>query len=257
MLDNRQLRELFHFCFLQALLKISPADLYVLKGGVNLRFFFNSPRYSEDMDLDALAGNPATLKKNGYKVIADAAFARGLRTYGIESIRINDPEKAKHTETTQRFRVRLVTAAGEELPTKVEFSRRNTPAEAEARTDLVNPEIARRYNRLAYRCRHYAGHAAVAQKVNALAGRAVTQARDAFDLMILHAGGFTRGISLQELVSAQKRAQAVDKLQALSFAEYEGQVLEYLEDEARREYGSPRDWTSIQETVLELLQNEN
>lgn len=257
MLDSRQLREVFHYCFLQALLKISPADIYALKGGVNLRFFFNSPRYSEDMDLDVLAGSPATLKKNGYKVISDAAFARSLRTYGIEDIKINDPEKAKHTETTQRFRVRLVTGGGEELPTKVEFSRRNTPSEGESRVDLVNPEIARRYNRLAYRCRHYAGHAAVAQKVNALAGRAVTQARDAFDLMILHAGGFTRDVPLQELVSPQKRAQAAEKLLALSFAEYEGQVLEYLEDEARKEYGSPRDWASIQETVQELLQNEN
>ena len=65
--SDTQKREVFHFLFLEELLKISDPRLYVLKGGVNLRFFFKSPRYSLDMDLDVLAGNVATLKKNGYK----------------------------------------------------------------------------------------------------------------------------------------------------------------------------------------------
>ncbi len=63
MLTDSQLREVFHFCFLDRLLKVSTPNLYVLKGGVNLRFFYNSPRYSEDMDLDVLAGNVSTFKK--------------------------------------------------------------------------------------------------------------------------------------------------------------------------------------------------
>jgi len=108
-----QLREIFHFCFLERLLKISDPKLYVLKGGVNLRFFFHSPRYSEDMDLDVLAGNVSTLKKNGYKILENLAFKRNLRTYGIDDIKVNDPAKAKQTETTQRFRVRLVTLLGD------------------------------------------------------------------------------------------------------------------------------------------------
>lgn len=74
MFSDIQLREAFHFCFLHRLLQISDIDLYVLKGGVNLRFFFGSPRYSEDMDLDVVAGSVATLKKNGYKILGDAAF---------------------------------------------------------------------------------------------------------------------------------------------------------------------------------------
>ena len=65
MLTDTQLREVFYFCFLNRLLKISDPGMYVLKGGVNLRFFFNSPRYSEDMDLDVLAGGVSRLKKNG------------------------------------------------------------------------------------------------------------------------------------------------------------------------------------------------
>ncbi|MEX0902291.1 MAG: nucleotidyl transferase AbiEii/AbiGii toxin family protein [Pseudohongiellaceae bacterium] len=57
MFTDTQRREIFHFCFLDRLLRQSDSDLYVLKGGVNLRFFFNSPRYSEDMDLDATGGS--------------------------------------------------------------------------------------------------------------------------------------------------------------------------------------------------------
>ena len=74
MFSDTQLREAFHFCFLHRLLKISDIDLYVLKDGVNLRLFFGSPRYSEDMDLDVVAGNVTTLRKNGNKILEDAAF---------------------------------------------------------------------------------------------------------------------------------------------------------------------------------------
>jgi hypothetical protein len=33
MFTGRQLREIFHFCFLERLLKMTDAKLYVLKGG--------------------------------------------------------------------------------------------------------------------------------------------------------------------------------------------------------------------------------
>jgi predicted nucleotidyltransferase component of viral defense system len=103
MFTDTQLREAFHFCFLHRLLQVSDIDLYVLKGGINLRFFFGSPRFSEDMDLDVVAGSVATLKKNGYKILEDASFLRSLRVFDIDAIDVNDPAKAKHTETTQRF----------------------------------------------------------------------------------------------------------------------------------------------------------
>ena len=56
MFSHRQQREVFHFLFLEQLLRISDPHAFVLKGGINLRFFFASSRYSEDMGLDVLAG---------------------------------------------------------------------------------------------------------------------------------------------------------------------------------------------------------
>ncbi|MCK4707842.1 MAG: nucleotidyl transferase AbiEii/AbiGii toxin family protein, partial [Gammaproteobacteria bacterium] len=207
MLTDTQLREIFHFCFLDRLLKISDPGMYVLKGGVNLRFFFNSPRYSEDMDLDVLAGSVDTLRKNGYKILQDGAFKRSLLTYGITDIEVNDPAKAKQTETTQRFRFGLITTSNQRLPTKVEFSRRNKPVNNYVK-EMINSEIARQYHRLSYRCNHYPGEYAVMQKIQALAGRPATQARDVFDLYLLQAGGYANSIKSNKTLTRELREKA-------------------------------------------------
>jgi predicted nucleotidyltransferase component of viral defense system len=252
--SSRELREVFHFCFLERLLKIADANLFVLKGGVNLRLFFRSPRYSEDMDLDVLAGSVATLKKNAYKVLEDAGFRRALRMYGIADIDVNDRDKAKHTATAQHFRVQLVTSGGERLPSKVELSRRTSGTDHEsAESAQVDSEIARRYQRLAFRCQHYGGQAAVVQKVLALAGRTVTQARDVFDLDILQRGGHTQGLELHSLVGPAKCAAALEKLESLRFDDFAGQVLEFLDEEYRRELSRPAAWQAMVAQVRSLL----
>lgn len=254
MYDDRQLREVFHFCFLERLLKISDIRLYILKGGVNLRFFLHSPRYSEDMDLDVLGGSISTLKKNGYKILNDPALLRNLRTYGIAAIEPNDPEKAKHTETTQRFRVRLLTENGDSLPSKVEFSRRRADPGEEAVIERVPPEIASRYRKLGYRCQHYTGEAAVTQKVMALAGRTVSQARDLFDLYLLSLGGYVNREILNAAISSEIRAAAVENLLSLDYPDYAGQVVEFLDEESRAEFASQADWNAMVDRIFRLLE---
>lgn len=254
MFSDAQIREVFHFCFLERLLRVSDPGLYVLKGGVNLRFFFSSPRYSEDMDLDVLAGSVATLKKNGYKILEDAAFKRGLRVFGIDGIEVNDPNKAKHTETTQRFRCSLISEAGQRLPTKVEFSRRTEDPNAAAPLENIDTEIARRYRKLAYRCRHYSGSMAVVQKVEALAGRALTQARDVFDLGILLRGGHLGVASREGALADAPVKEAIESLMSLRWEDYAGQVVEFLEPGSREEYGTHAAWNGLQTGVLAALE---
>ena len=251
--SDTEIREIFHFCFLERLLKLSDPTIFVLKGGVNLRFFFNSPRYSEDMDIDVLAGSVATLKKNVYKILQDAAFKRSLRLFDIEDIEINDPNKAKQTTTTQRFRFALVTPAGHHLPSKIEFSRRTQGRVDDAPMEFVDPEIARQYRKLSYRCRHYSGEAAVVQKVRALGGRTVTQARDVFDLAILFAGGYTLLMTEAPAISKQQLNQAIDCLMGLGWEDYHGQVVEFLDVESRAEYGTQSAWEVLQALVLDTL----
>lgn len=180
--------------------------------------------YYLSMEIDVIAGAVNTLKKNGYKILQDQSFARTLLSYGIEQLVPNDPTKAKHTETTQRFRLRLITTAGDELPTKVEFSRRTNTAQPV--TELIDPEITRTYQRLAFRVQHYSGKDAAIQKVEALAGRNETQTRDVFDLYLLFCAGHTARIS--KLCPKDTIEKALQNLSTLEFSQFQGQVLEYL-----------------------------
>lgn len=254
MISDRQARELFHFLFLDWLLRTTSVELYVLKGGVNLRFFHGSPRYSEDMDLDVDRKKVAvgTLKKNGYKILGDGAFRRVLATADIVDLRVNDPSKAKHTETTQRFALSLVLSSGEALPTKVEFSRRGLDR-AGVSIERIDPEVARRHGRTAYHVTHYDGATSARQKVHALAGRPVTQARDLFDLFLLD----SRGAISPETFAAvddDTRDQAIANAERIAYHDFEGQVLEYLEDDAAREFGSEKRFRELQELVLHRLE---
>jgi predicted nucleotidyltransferase component of viral defense system len=254
MFTDSQIREVFHFHFLDRLLKQSDPGLYVLKGGVNLRFFFSSPRYSEDMDIDVVAGSAATLEKNGYKILNDPAFRRSLRSFDIANIEINDPAKAKQTDTTQRFRFGLITPAGNRLPTKVEFSRRTDNEDGESEIALIDAEIARSYRKLAFPCPHYTGPTAVAQKLRALAGRPVTQARDVFDLAILIRGGHSAPGPWSNLLTSTEYTQALDCLMSLGWEDYEGQVVEFLDANSREEFGNKPAWELLQSQVLNELE---
>lgn len=252
--SDLQRREVFHLCFLERLLKVSDPKLYVLKGGVNLRFYFNSPRYSEDMDLDVLGGSVSTLKKNGYKILADKSFARVLKTYGIAEIVVNDPEKAKHSETTQRFRVRLITESGVPLPSKIEFSRRKA-SKLQVGVDYVDAEIARTYRKLAFSCCHYSGESAVVQKIRALGGRPTTQARDVFDLVVLQRGGFVKTVEMSGKLSGKEVQAALECLLAIEFEQYSGQVLEFIDPDARKLYASRQAWDQMVDSTYHFLQS--
>ncbi len=254
MFTDTQIREVFHFCFLDRLLKLSDPGLYILKGGVNLRFFFGSPRYSEDMDIDVLAGSVQTLKKNGYKILNDGPFKRSLRSFDIVDIEVNDPARAKQTDTTQRFRFALITPAGHRLPTKVEFSRRNESGDGEFELALVDAEIALASRKMAFRCQHYTGGAAIVQKIRALAGRPVTQARDVFDLAILFRGGHSPPAPWSTLLSEGEHAKAIDRLMSLNWEDYEGQVVEFLDEDARGEFGDEAAWELIQNQVFNQVE---
>lgn len=48
--------EAFHLIFLRVLESIADRSAYVVKGGVNLRAWFGSQRYSEGLDIDVVRG---------------------------------------------------------------------------------------------------------------------------------------------------------------------------------------------------------
>ncbi|MCL4417551.1 MAG: nucleotidyl transferase AbiEii/AbiGii toxin family protein [Actinobacteria bacterium] len=156
---------------------------YALKGGVNMRFFFGSIRYSEDMDLDLSEIKDRRTQDIVLKILGTRNFIENLRPYGIQGISIPDIPKAKQTETTQRFKIHLMTFARDDLFTKVEFSRRGLKNGIVI--NAIPDSILRAYKMIPVIVPHYDALSATAQKINALASRPAIQARDIFDLYIL------------------------------------------------------------------------
>lgn len=253
---DKQQREIFHLLFLERLFRLSDPHVFSLKGGVNLRFFFQSPRYSEDMDIDVFAGSVETLKKNGYKILQDASLLRALQTYGIEKIEQGDPTKAKHTSTTQRFKVRLINNSGESFPTKVEFSRRKQDSEntkESVQFEKIPPAMLLPYKKMTFSVSHYNGFFAVQQKIQALGGRTEVQARDAFDLYILYLNGYFNQEHTLKLTTTDEREKALTALLSLDYDAYLGQVVEYLQPEHKKEYSANTFWNLLCDKLVEIL----
>lgn len=103
-MNPRQIVEQFHLIFLNQLGQKLDKKLYALKGGCNLRFYFNSIRYSEDMDLDVQTIATLTLRNKVNQILNADSFQRILTARNIILRHYSEP---KQTETTQRWKLDL------------------------------------------------------------------------------------------------------------------------------------------------------
>src|SRR5437870_7457731 len=103
-MTDRAIVEIFHLEFVRMLAASSQRDHYAIKGGCNLRFFFGSVRYSEDIDLDVRVAVRQTLEKQVDGILDSPALARLLRVHGIA---IATWSKPKQTDTSQRWKASL------------------------------------------------------------------------------------------------------------------------------------------------------
>ena len=225
--------------------KIEPGRC-VLKGGANLRYFFDSVRYSEDLDLD-IAGLAADwrFEENVDAVLAGDALSRLLRANDVV---IDEVVKGKQTTTTRRWVIWL-TATGhkDRIRTKVEFSSRN--GETRFKIDPVRDEVVKAYAMRPPLIQHYVLEPATEQKVYALVQRPQTQARDVFDLEILmRRGGLTDGA-----IPVDKLKTAAEAAMELTWADFQSMILPFLEPSMLALYNETV-WNQIQDYVAgELL----
>lgn len=245
-LSARQVVEYFHLVFLRGLLaRGEDKTLFALKGGCNLRFFFGSVRYSEDIDLDVRVTTRATLKNKVDRLLESPLVLAPLRAKAISVVEVSAP---KQTETTQRWKLGLQLPGAAPLRTKVEFSRRD--ATEGAAFEGVSAQVLKPYGLTPMLATHYAPAAAVMQKVSALAGRPEPQARDVFDLNLLFARPDVDGLTApSKLVDA-----AVEQAMAISFDHYTAQVVAFLEPDHAPLYSSRDAWNVMQSTVIERLE---
>jgi predicted nucleotidyltransferase component of viral defense system len=245
------MRELFHLEFLRWFGRKFEAEHYCLKGGVNLRLFFRSIRCSEDMDLDIQGVRVERVKKTVMEILSVRGFADSLKSFGIEKVVPPDIAKAKQTETTQRFKIHLLTSGGEDLFTKIEFSRRGMKGSSVV--EPVPSQILRSYKMAPLLVSHYDTASAIQQKIHALAQRSILQARDIFDLFVL---------SSQYEGSQQKHFQigrailktAYDNILRVEFPQFRDTVVAYLGVEDQKAYSSSAAWDEIKLKTAHFLE---
>lgn len=239
--------EQFHLLFLAQLGRKVDKKQYALKGGCNLRFFLGSVRYSEDMDLDVRDVEIHVLQDKVQDILKSKPFAQILQARGIG---IEHVTEHKQTGTTQRWKLGLrIERADMPLPTKIEFSRRGM--EDDVRFESVDPELIRAYQLPPVMVNHYTAEAACRQKLNALASRTATQARDIFDLHHLIVSGAGKGgvAGLNRAGLDQARANAM----AIGFDTFKSQVLSYLSLEDQAQYDSASVWETMVLEVVDAL----
>jgi hypothetical protein len=224
---------------------------YVVKGGCNLRFWLGSVRYSEDIDLDVSVTAPATLRRKMDKLLGGAPLGVALRAAGASIDSVSAP---KQTETTQRWKVALrVDGSSAPLPTKIELSRRSTrPGSESVAVEAVDAALCRRHRVAAPIAAHYRALPAADQKVRALAGRAEPQARDVFDLHVLLPRLGAEGLAPARVPAALLET-AAERALDLSYADFAGQVVAYLDPDHVETYRSRQAWETIQTSVVVAL----
>lgn len=248
MVPDRQAVELFHLHFVRLLCSGPSKGSFAIKGGCNLRFFFESVRYSEDIDLD-VAGLPVhALKEKVSAVLTGPALSMPLRSRGIAVTTVSAP---KQTETTQRWKVGL-SAEGHALPlhTKIEFSRR--PTMEESKVEPIASSVLAEHQLMSFLAPHYPLAAAMRQKVGVLAGRGVVQARDVFDLGVLFARSGGKVEALKEIRAVLPKA--IERAMDVSYADFRSQVGSYLQPEHLELFASREAWDALQMQVVDLLE---
>ena len=244
-LSDVQIVELLHVSFLEALSRRLEPSRYVLKGGVNLRYFFDSVRYSEDLDLDLLGVPAWSLEKKVDGLLEKGPLDLLLRPAHVAVAEFSKP---KQTDTTQRWKIGLEAPDRREpIRTKVEFSHRK--GAAEFRLEVVPARIVEPYALRAPSVQHYTGDVPTEQKIKALAARSETQARDVFDLdLLLRRRSLPAGSVPRETVEA-----AIERALELPFDAFRDQVLPFLEPEATELYDAAA-WEQMQTFVAERLE---
>lgn len=248
MFTAKQYIEIFHLLFVRSLEERLDKSLYALKGGCNLRFFFKSIRYSEDIDFDVRKIAKETLRQKINKGFDSIGFQKNLKGKEIEILHISE---SKQTETTQRWKISLkVGGLTVPLPTKIEFSRRGMSENFIF--EPVDKELIRTYQLYPVLTNHYMLEAAFNQKVDALINRTETQARDIFDIKLL----LDRSVKPECLSEALRKniATAITNTRSIGFEEFKGHVVAYLLSDYQTYYNDRKIWDEIQHEVIFMLE---
>jgi len=251
-----EVHEVVQLAFLAGLTQRLPARHYILKGGANLRLFLESPRSSQDMDFDAIDIPDWKLADKVDESLHAPVVGLILRTHGLTVTRTGCQ---RQIGTTQRWAVE-VQAPGHRLTisTTGEFSHRasaaglHDSARSSASADPIDRRIAGRYGAPPIVLPHYLPTAAIAQKIGALAQRAVSQPRDVFDLDLL-LGKHRDAAPKKDDIDPERAQRAAERATELEFGAFRDAVLPFVDLPVRSFYETPSAWSAMQDRVAAYL----
>ena len=289
MLTDVSSREAFHVLLLEHVLRRlgeQPPSAFVLKGGVNLRLYFGSPRYSQDIDFDADLRLRDALRAAIRSGLQDPALQRQFITLGGEGVRVPDGPN-KDTDTTLRYKFGVIRSGGIDLATKIEVSFRPRPELDIGTIDPAAPvriapyRTPERASPAPHRRRrssgahstdgttppelppllvpHYGRLPALRQKIGALAGRTEVQARDIFDLTVLGAATLVPedAVALRGALAESTLREAQARTLEVPYEDYRDKVLDFLDAPDRDRFEAEHAWDGqclvVHELVTRLL----
>jgi len=238
--------------FLQlALLQVLPTHLpiadYVVKGGANMRLFYDSRRRSQGIDLDYLGSAFWKVEDKVDETLNSRAFRDLLRLAGVEMVDLTKPNQ---TTTTRRWKFAVV-ASRARLNSKIEFSSRSA-ADPEYALEAARSDIGRATGLRVVKANHYLATAAIRQKIQALAERSDSEPRDVFDLDLLFAG-HPDAVKAGD-VDGALAVKAIDAAFAIPFEAFADLVVDYLEEDFVEIYNRPEVWDEMVTTVAGHLE---
>ncbi|NJD27534.1 MAG: nucleotidyl transferase AbiEii/AbiGii toxin family protein [Chloroflexi bacterium] len=245
-----EVAEAFHLAFLGALVAVAKPDMWALKGGGNLRFYFDSIRFSEDIDLDVHVP-VAQMRPRIERAFESAALAKLLASVGSKVDHLNPKER---TATKERWTIGLRNRRSANLVyTQVEISYREYGLQAYIAIEAPRSAPALSYPPIpAPTIAYYVPRGALIQKVTALADRRHTQPRDVFDIDHL-ARKFPDAPS-KGLVERATVDAAIDRALELGFELYRSKVVSFLEPSVRGGFDHEAHWTDMQLRVVDVLE---
>lgn len=242
--QGTKLIELLQLAFLQVLPSYLPVADYAVKGGANLRLFYDSRRRSQDIDLDYLGHEFHRVEAAVDQALSSRAFRDILRVAGVT---MTEPTKPKQTDTTRRWKFTVEWSVGR-LNSKIEFSARG-PFEPERAFEAARDDVGRAIGLRIVKAEHYLPPAAIRQKIGALARRSETEPRDVFDLDLL-LGAYPEAVHAGE-IDRDTLETAANNAMAIPYEAFRELVVDFVEDDFVDVYGRPEVWTDM---VLGLVQ---
>lgn len=244
-----QVIEVFHLLFLRVL-AAERQDWCVLKGGANIRYFFESPRYSNDIDLEFSGKEGWIVGSTIDKILQGRALEVLLSQAKLKIVQASAP---KQTDTTRRWKIGVAANdLSEPVRTKIEFSNRNGGASNDVSFEVVPDDIVRPYGVMAPSILHYGETAAIEQKIAALALRSETKARDVFDLDLLLRRR-RAGSAPSEALSTPYAADGALRAMEIPYDSFRTEVVPFLDPDLAALYNE-QTWDRMRADVASSLE---